>query len=50
MDATRFDTLARAVTDGSSRRAALRGLVAVVTGTLAVGLSDAADARKKRKA
>lgn len=49
MDDQFFDTLARSVSEPSSRRGLLGGLTALALGLGGAGLPDAATARKKRK-
>jgi hypothetical protein len=53
MDTTTFDTLTRAITTSSTRRSALRGLVAgaaaVAAGGVLLGSDDASAKRRKRR-
>ena len=49
MDANRFDTLIRSLSDSSSRRRLGRGLAAVTVGLVGARLPSAATARRKRK-
>lgn len=49
MDASRFDTFVRTLTDQSSRRHLLRGCAGAALGLTGAGLAEVVSAKKKRK-